>query len=68
MVTMENLLVVLMVISLVDFRCSIAVLTDCSLIFNTLDKAGLVNKIGRENVRNHINGALARAEEIVKSV
>jgi SulP family sulfate permease len=37
-------------------------------VFNTLDKAGLVNKIGRENVRNHINGALARAEEIVKSV
>ena len=36
-------------------------------VFNTLDKAGLVNKIDRENVRNHINGALARAEEIVKS-
>jgi SulP family sulfate permease len=35
-------------------------------VFSTLDKAGLVNKIGRENVRNHINGALARAAEIVK--
>ena len=36
-------------------------------VFNALDRAGFVNKIGRENVRNHINGALARAEEIVKS-
>ena len=35
-------------------------------VFSALDKAGLVNKIGRENVRNHINGALARAAEIVK--
>lgn len=36
-------------------------------VFNTLEKAGLVKLIGRENIRNHINGALARAEEIVKS-
>lgn len=36
-------------------------------VFNALDKAGLVDMIGRENVRNHINGALARAEEIVQS-
>ena len=36
-------------------------------VFNTLEKAGLVQLIGRENIRNHINGALARAEEIVKS-
>jgi SulP family sulfate permease len=35
-------------------------------VFNTLDKAGLVDKIGRENVRNHINGALERAAEIVQ--
>ena len=35
-------------------------------VFNTLDKAGLVSKIGRENVRNHINGALERAAELVK--
>ena len=35
-------------------------------VFNTLDKAGFVEKIGRENVRNHINGALARAAELVK--
>jgi hypothetical protein len=34
-------------------------------VFSTLEKAGLVDMIGRENVRNHINGALARAEEIV---
>ena len=34
-------------------------------VFTALDKAGLVEMIGRENVRNHINGALARAEEIV---
>jgi SulP family sulfate permease len=34
-------------------------------VFNALDKAGLVKLIGRENIRNHINGALARAEEIV---
>ena len=36
-------------------------------VFNTLEKAGLVKLIGRENIRDHINGALARAEEIVKS-
>ena len=35
-------------------------------VFKALDKAGLVNLIGRDNVRNHINGALARAEELVK--
>ena len=34
-------------------------------VYNTLEKAGLVELIGKENVRNHINGALARAEEIV---
>ena len=34
-------------------------------VYKTLDKAGLVEKIGKENVRNHINGALARAQEIV---
>lgn len=36
-------------------------------VFATLEKAGLVELIGRENVRNHINGALSRAEEIVKA-
>ena len=36
-------------------------------VFQTLDKAGLVQLIGRENIRDHINGALARAEEIVKN-
>lgn len=36
-------------------------------VFRTLDKAGLVQKIGTENVLGHINGALARAEEIVSS-
>lgn len=34
-------------------------------IFKALDKAGLVKLIGRENIRDHINGALARAGEIV---
>ena len=34
-------------------------------VYKTLDKAGLVKMIGKENVRNHINGARARAEEIV---
>ena len=34
-------------------------------VFRTLEKAGLVSLIGRENIRNHINGALARAQEIV---
>ena len=34
-------------------------------VYKTLDKAGLVEMIGKENVRNHINGALARAQEIV---
>ena len=36
-------------------------------VYKTLEKAGLVAMIGKENVRNHINGALARAEEIVKA-
>ena len=36
-------------------------------VFKTLKKAGLVQLIGRENIRKHINGALARAEEIIKS-
>ena len=35
-------------------------------VFKTLEKAGLVQKIGKENIRGHINGALARAEELVK--
>lgn len=34
-------------------------------VFRTLEKAGLVSLIGRENIRNHINGALARAQEII---
>ncbi|MGM9838386.1 MAG: SulP family inorganic anion transporter [Paludibacteraceae bacterium] len=34
-------------------------------VFHTLEKAGMVHLIGRENIRDHINGALARAEEIV---
>lgn len=36
-------------------------------VYKTLDKAGLVNRIGKENVRNHINGAIARAQEIVSA-
>ena len=36
-------------------------------VYKTLDKAGLVEKIGKENVRNHINGALARAQEIISA-
>ena len=36
-------------------------------VFRTLEKAGLVQMIGRENICSHINGALARAEEIVKT-
>jgi hypothetical protein len=36
-------------------------------VFKALQKAGLVDKIGRENIRNHINGALARAQEIVSA-
>ena len=35
-------------------------------VFNALEKAGLVDMIGRENVCNHINIALFRAEELVK--
>lgn len=34
-------------------------------IFHTLEKAGMVDLIGRENIRDHINGALSRAGEIV---
>ena len=36
-------------------------------VYKTLDKAGLVEMIGKENVRNHINGALARAQEIISA-
>jgi SulP family sulfate permease len=36
-------------------------------VYKTLEKAGLVQKIGKENIRGHINGALARAEELVNS-
>ena len=36
-------------------------------VYKTLDKAGLVKMIGKENVRNHINGALARAQEIISA-
>lgn len=36
-------------------------------VFKTLEKSGLVQLIGRENIRDHINGALARAEEIVSA-
>lgn len=36
-------------------------------VFETLEKAGLVQMIGRENIRGHINGALARAEEILQN-
>lgn len=34
-------------------------------VYDTLEKAGLVEKIGQENILNHINGALTRAEQIV---
>lgn len=34
-------------------------------VYRTLEKAGLVKMIGKENIRNHINGALDRAAEIV---
>jgi len=34
-------------------------------IYKALDKAGLVELIGKENIRDHINGALSRAGEIV---
>lgn len=34
-------------------------------VFRTLDKAGLVQMFGRENICDHINGALARAAELV---
>ncbi len=36
-------------------------------VFKMLEKSGLVQLIGRENIRDHINGALARAEEIVSA-
>ena len=36
-------------------------------VFRTLEKAGLVELIGRENIRNHINGALSRAQEIISA-
>jgi SulP family sulfate permease len=36
-------------------------------VYHTLEKAGLVKMIGRENIRNHINGALERAQEIVSA-
>ena len=36
-------------------------------VYHTLEKAGLVEMIGRENIRNHINGALERAQEIISA-
>lgn len=39
-----------------------------SQVFGALEKAGLVEMIGHENVRNHINGALERAEQIVEAI
>lgn len=36
-------------------------------VYSTLEKSGLVQKIGRENIRGHINGALARAAELVNN-
>lgn len=35
-------------------------------VFDALDKAGFVQMIGKENVCNHINLALVRAEELAK--
>ena len=35
-------------------------------VFKTLKKAGLVEMFGRENICDHINGALSRSKEIVK--
>lgn len=35
-------------------------------VFKTLEKASLVQKIGKDNICDHINGALARAKELVK--
>jgi SulP family sulfate permease len=34
-------------------------------VFKTLEKAGLVELIGKENIQGHINGALSRATELV---
>jgi SulP family sulfate permease len=34
-------------------------------VFQTLEKAGLVDVIGKKNIRNNINGALERAQEII---
>jgi SulP family sulfate permease len=34
-------------------------------VFKTLEKAGLVQLIGKENIQGHINGALSRATELV---
>ena len=31
-----------------------------------MKKAGIVDKVGEENFRKHIDDALARAEEIIK--
>ena len=34
-------------------------------VFHALENAGLVEMIGRANIRDHINGALSRAAELV---
>ena len=35
-------------------------------VYNAIERVGLVNKIGQENVLDHIDKALARAEELTK--
>ena len=37
-------------------------------VFNAIDNAGIVNKLGKENVLNNIDQALARAEELSKEI
>ena len=37
-------------------------------VYNAIESAGIVEKVGKENVLNHIDQALARAEELAKKI
>ena len=37
-------------------------------VYREIEQAGIVDKVGRENVLDHIHKALARAEEIATSL
>ena len=37
-------------------------------VYSAIESAGIVEKLGKENVLNHIDQALTRAEELAKQI